>query len=458
MSGVFKHEISMVPLEVIKVDREQRQRRQIDPTDLIPSIRLRGIMNPLIIDPDWNLIAGERRYAAAQAIGLTEVPVRMTTELNPSELQIIELEENLKREELDWKDAARATQRIHQLLRLGNPAQTQDMTADSIGMARTWLTKQLMVARELDKPTSAIAQCTGMKEAYNVISRKQEREKAAAFQELLDDVQLTATEILDGAEVSAEIDPLDAPLESVILRPAEKPRADVEVILNESFLTWAPLYSGPKFNFIHFDPPYGIEFASGPQGRGADGETVYDDGASVFETLVHCLCSNIDRLMAQSGHLMVWYSVRQQAKMMEIFSQYPTKISWQIHPLIWLKSDNAGISFDAQRVPRHIYETALVGVRGDHKLVKTKADAYASQSDRRLHPSTKPEPMLRHFFEMFVDEHTRMLDPTCGSGSSLRAADSLRAKSVFGLEISPDYFASARAEFARARALRNIEL
>jgi ParB family chromosome partitioning protein len=450
----------MVPLGVIKVDREQRQRRKIDPTDLIPSIKLRGIMNPLIVDSDWNLIAGERRYAAAREIGLAEVPVRMTTELTPEELQIIELEENIKREQLDWKDAARAAQRIHQLFRLRNPQHSQEATAEAIGMDRTWLVRQLAIARELDKPHSAIAQCTGMKEAYNVITRKQEREKAAAFEDLLDDVQLSAADILSEADPDApDADrALDDPLTTVVLRPTPKPSPQEEVIINESFLDWAPQYSGPKFNFIHFDPPYGIDFASGPQGKGADGETIYDDGADVFTALLHCLCQNLDRLMAQSGHLMVWYSVRNQPAMMEIFAQYPTKLSWQIHPLIWLKSDNAGISFDSQRVPRHIYETALIGVRGDHKLVKTKADAYASQSDRRLHPSTKPEAMLRHFFEMFVDEHTRMLDPTCGSGSSLRAADSLRAKSVFGLEISPDYYASARAEFQRARALRNVEI
>jgi DNA modification methylase len=44
----------------------------------------------------------------------------------------------------------------------------------------------------------------------------------------------------------------------------------------------------------------------------------------------------------------------------------------------------------------------------------------------------KPEAILRHFFEMFVDENTLMLDPTCGSGTALRAAKSLGA--ALGIE------------------------
>jgi tRNA1(Val) A37 N6-methylase TrmN6 len=50
---------------------------------------------------------------------------------------------------------------------------------------------------------------------------------------------------------------------------------------------------------------------------------------------------------------------------------------------------------------------------------------------------------------MFVDETTRMLDPTCGSGTSLCAAESLYATQILGIEIDEDY-----AEWA-ARALEH---
>jgi predicted RNA methylase len=61
--------------------------------------------------------------------------------------------------------------------------------------------------------------------------------------------------------------------------------------------------------------------------------------------------------------------------------------------------------------------------------------------------------MLRHFFRMFVDEYISMLDLTCGSGTSLRAAESLGAQYVLGLELDPTNRENAVTELNRARTL-----
>ena len=45
---------------------------------------------------------------------------------------------------------------------------------------------------------------------------------------------------------------------------------------------------------------------------------------------------------------------------------------------------------------------------------------------------------------MCVDGNTRLFDPTCGSGSALRAARALGAREVLGLESNPDYADAAR--------------
>jgi DNA modification methylase len=123
-------------------------------------------------------------------------------------------------------------------------------------------------------------------------------------------------------------------------------------------------------------------------------------------------------------------------------------------PLVWLKSDNVGILPDPQRGPRRIYETAFFGSRGDRKIVNSISNAYAAPTDRGFHMSVKPEPVLRNFFRMFVDENTLMLDPTCGSGSSLRAAESLYARYVLGLEINNDFCEQANRALKNARILR----
>ena len=63
--------------------------------------------------------------------------------------------------------------------------------------------------------------------------------------------------------------------------------------------------------------------------------------------------------------------------------------------------------------------------------------------------------MLRHFLSMMVDENTLMLDPTAGSGASLRAADSLGAKHCFGLELDPEYQRVSQQAFEQSRKKRS---
>ena len=64
--------------------------------------------------------------------------------------------------------------------------------------------------------------------------------------------------------------------------------------------------------------------------------------------------------------------------------------------------------------------------------------------------------MLRHFFEMFIDGNTNMLDPTCGGGSSLRAAESIGSNFVFGIEANEEFARLANLELDKSRRLRAI--
>jgi DNA modification methylase len=73
--------------------------------------------------------------------------------------------------------------------------------------------------------------------------------------------------------------------------------------------------------------------------------------------------------------------------------------------------------------------------RGDRKLVKLDKDHFDCAIDEKLHLNQKPVAMLKHFLSMFVDEHTAVLDPTCGSGSALAAAKQLKANRVLGVEL-----------------------
>lgn len=98
--------LNQVPIEQIKLPAQQ-PRRYFDPAKmahLVESVREHGILEPLIVRPiapnQYELLAGERRLRAAQALNLTQVPIS-SREFSDREAQQIALVENLQREDLN---------------------------------------------------------------------------------------------------------------------------------------------------------------------------------------------------------------------------------------------------------------------------------------------------------------------------------------------------------------------
>lgn len=83
--------------------------------ELAEDIRIRGILEPLIVrstpDRKYEIVAGERRYRAAQQAELTEVPV-IIREMSDQEARFAMLAENLQRQDLDIRDEQRFLQTL----------------------------------------------------------------------------------------------------------------------------------------------------------------------------------------------------------------------------------------------------------------------------------------------------------------------------------------------------------
>jgi DNA modification methylase len=115
-----------------------------------------------------------------------------------------------------------------------------------------------------------------------------------------------------------------------------------------------------------------------------------------------------------------------------------------------MKSDGAGLLPRPDYGPRRTYETCLFGWRGGRKITPrgTVANSVDLPTDSQCdHPSPKPEYVLKHFFPMIIDKHSKVLDPTCGSGSALRAAKAQGAEYVLGIEKNKDFAERATRAF-----------
>ncbi len=140
-------------LRVEQVVRNDAQPRQIfEPealAELAQSIRDKGILQPLLVRPKgerFEIVAGERRWRAAQLAGLGEVPV-IIRDLADREALEIAIVENLQREDLGPLEEARAYQA---LLDQGH---NQEGVAQAVGKGRSTVANAL---RLLTLPAAAL--------------------------------------------------------------------------------------------------------------------------------------------------------------------------------------------------------------------------------------------------------------------------------------------------------------
>ena len=118
-------------------------------TELIASVRAHGVLQPILVRPvvggRYEIIAGERRWRAAQAVGLHEIPavVRALDDRMAFEIALIE---NIQRSDLNAIEEARGYRRL-----IDDFGHTQAVLAGIVGKSRSHVTNLL---RLLDLPES----------------------------------------------------------------------------------------------------------------------------------------------------------------------------------------------------------------------------------------------------------------------------------------------------------------
>jgi len=112
---------------------------------LAQSIRANGIIQPLLVrrlsSDRYQLVAGERRWRAAQRAGLHRVPC-VVKEIPEDKMLELALIENIQRQELNAIEEAQAYKRLIETLGL-----TQEMVAQRVGRDRTFITNYLRLLR-----------------------------------------------------------------------------------------------------------------------------------------------------------------------------------------------------------------------------------------------------------------------------------------------------------------------
>lgn len=146
-----------VSIDLLKPNRYQ-PRRLFDETEigaLAESIRSQGLLQPILVRPDpqapesYQIVAGERRWRAAQKAALHEVPI-IVLHLSDRDALQVALVENLQRKDLNPLEEAEAYRRL--IEEFGN---TQETVADAVGKSRSHVANMIRLL-ELPDPVKAL--------------------------------------------------------------------------------------------------------------------------------------------------------------------------------------------------------------------------------------------------------------------------------------------------------------
>ena len=142
LDGAAAEQVRQLAIDSVRPNPDQ-PRKLFDPEkleELTASIRQHGVMQPLVVverEGGYMIAAGERRWRAAQAAGLKEVPA-LVRQLDPRELAELSLIENLQREDLTGLEEAQAFSDL-----MNGHGYTQEALAERLGKSRSHVANTL---------------------------------------------------------------------------------------------------------------------------------------------------------------------------------------------------------------------------------------------------------------------------------------------------------------------------
>ena len=191
-------ELRFLPVDLIKRGQYQPRTEFNEEAlqDLANSIQAQGVVQPILVRPlasgdNYEIIAGERRWRAAQLAGLHEIPV-VVRQINDQTAMCMALIENIQREDLNPLEQAKGLARL-----LDEFGMTHEGIADAVGRSRSTVSNML---RLLDLNSSVKKLLSEgkleMGHARAILSLKEQDQAGLAAQVVKQGLSVRATELL----------------------------------------------------------------------------------------------------------------------------------------------------------------------------------------------------------------------------------------------------------------------
>jgi len=399
--AVRNAEYHLFKIEDIKIGVRYRKDMG-DLRALCTSIRLKGLIEPIVVDRTMTLVAGGRRIKACQDLGYTEIPTYFIDELTDLERREIELEENLQRIPMGHVEVDKLRTEIHRIRqeRYG-AAQLGQGKANLSDPDRKWSVADTAEKLNVDKST---------------VHRSMARTHAYAIMPSLEQTK-SAKEV--DRKINAIIEDLEREL---VLRQRAKQVREAEdhnrLILGDACEELSKL-DPLSVDCCILDPPYGVDMG---KNTGWRAEPAFDDDPVSALALIRAMLKELRRVMRPNSHLYLFFP--------SLYFQHVMTYLTESHfvpddiPLIWVKDEHGTVGWDKRYAPS--YEMFFFCSDGTRTLDHKRINVFNYPTDKiKEHPYQKPVQLIRELLQMSTHEQETVLDLCGGSGSTSIAAKQL---------------------------------
>lgn len=498
---VPKSKLKRSTLKINEIIVENRQRLDLgDLDDLKESIKLHGLIQPVVVNQSRRLIAGGRRLEAHNQLGLESIDVVFIETLTEDEAYILELEENIRRKDQTWQEQCLHIQTIHLLKKKLAAKDSDDWgqreTAALLGIAsKSVLYNSLEIAKllraELDANNQPLDsarywKCDSLSEAWRLRLRDEEnainaelakRAQAAAVPvEVFQEEQAALAEFEETASCPDALaeereryysNPLNPPgsfEEYWAEKTAWAEQKRVEVHISSRFHKGDSIefmMSNPdRFDHIITDIPYGIDMAmlnqQNPHGGMVDIDTVaelhdVDYNLKLISDffLAAYECTKDNAFVVTWCDQMLWQFMYDHA--------IRAGFAVQRWPITWVKTSacmNQCAGFNTTKDT----EIAIVCRKKGATLCWQPQTSVITAGRDELcsdvgHPFAKPRAIWEFLAKLVSSEGQSILEPFMGRGSGVISMLDMK-RNVFGCELDDAHYNAGLENVKRLHYLK----
>uniref|UniRef100_A0A6M3L6H4 Putative methyltransferase n=2 Tax=viral metagenome TaxID=1070528 RepID=A0A6M3L6H4_9ZZZZ len=412
---------------------ENRDRQEFDKLKmkkLAESLAETGQIQPGVCrideEGDYSLVVGERRLRASE---MAEVPFKFTLieETNPLMLKVIELEENLCRVNLNWKEEAIAVEKLHATMqelhgqtevgkagghRIKDTARFLERSVGNIAEA-------IEIAKLLDVPE--VSDSRNLSDAKKTIKRlKEEYDRAESLKAAKEAATRARIERYGDSEEDEVGDAIEATslAQTVLMFSEQIQLGKMEDVLESQ--------EDSQYHVVCFDPPWGVDYDTVGELQG-DKVSFEDSVEAIVKNLENWL-QLIYRKMAEESHLYLFFGISNYTFIYETLH----KVGFETNgiPLIWYKQ-GAHRTRNPDIWPGRAYEPIAYARKGKKILIRKGAPDVIitpapKPSMKNLHPAAKHPDIYIELLRRSAMPGDKILDPMCGSGMFAVAAETMR--------------------------------